>query len=257
MDEYLYLYRYVPFEIFVGMIQSKTLTFVLPELWDDPKECACFKHNLARLNDIYEQLMLLSVYHKTFCQCWTTLAESDAMWRIYSYNNRALRLSIKRDNVRLLDNVKAIEVEYSDDLDCELKSPGESGYLRTLSRKRTAFEHEKEVRLIKRYLFSGDDDLRQHIYAWLAISEHPSHIEVLESHFPGESIEEKAEAVIRTLNIGNSAEQVVNVSFAHIHGFIESVLVHPFAPDWYVNIVQEFCARNEIRFEGKSTLYSE
>lgn len=254
MDEYLY--RYVPFETFVGMIQSKTLTFVLPKLWDDPKECASFYHYVSHLDSVYERLMLWSVFHKTFFQCWTTLAESDAMWRIYSHNNRALRISVKRDNINLLDSVKAINVEYSDDFDCQFEHSGE-GYLKMLSRKRTAFEHEKEVRLIKRYSFSGEDDLKQHIYAWLAISEHPNRIEVLERNFLGESIEEKIQAVVQILNIGNEAEQFVDVSFAHIHGFIESVLVHPLAPEWYANIVQEFCARNEIRFEGKSNLYSE
>lgn len=253
MDEYLY--RYVPLETFVGMVQSKTLTFVLPELWDDPKECASFKHYVSHLDNVYEQLALWSIYHKTFFQCWTTLAESDAMWRIYSYNNRAIRISVKRDDINLLDDVKAVDVEYSDNFDCEFEH-GETGYLRTLSRKRTAFEHEREVRLIKHYRFVGEDDLKQHIYACLAISEHPSRIEVLEAQFPGESIEEKAQAVVETLNIGNEAKQFINVPFAHVNGFIENVLVHPLAPEWYVDIVQDFCVNNEISFAGKSTLYS-
>lgn len=47
MEEYLY--RYISFDAFVGMIQSQSLTFVLPELWDDPKECASFKHYVEKL----------------------------------------------------------------------------------------------------------------------------------------------------------------------------------------------------------------
>lgn len=254
MDEYLY--RYVSFETFVGMVQSKTLTFVLPELWDDPKECESFKHYVTHLDTLYEQLALWAVYCKTFFQCWTTLAESDAMWRIYSYNNRALRISVKRNNISLLDDVKAIDVEYSNDFDCEFEN-GESGYLKTLSRKRTAFEHEREVRLIKHYKFSGTNDIKKHVYAWLALSEHSNQIEILERNFPGESIEEKAQAVVETLNIGNEAKSFINVSFAHINGFIENVLVHPLAPEWYVDIVREFCTNNEIRFAGKSNLYTE
>lgn len=250
-----YLYRYISFETFVGMVQSKSLTFVLPELWDDPKECVSFKHYVEQQDNTYEQLMLWSVYYKTFCQCWTTLAESDAMWRIYSYNNHAIRISIKRENVNLLDSVKTVDVKYSDDLDA-IFDKGEEGFFKTLSQKRSAFEHEKEVRLIKHYKFSGTDDLEQHIYAWLALSENEKNVEILESHFSGESIEEKVLTVLTMLNIGNKAKQTENVSFSHIPGFIEGVLVHPLAPEWYVNIVQEFCARNEIPFEGKSTLYS-
>ena len=253
MEEYLY--RYVPFETFVGMIQSKSLTFVLPELWDDPKECASFEHYVEQHDNIYERLTLWSIYCKTFCQCWTTLAESDAMWRIYSYNNRSIRISIKRENVSLLNRVKTVDVEYSDDLD-SISDNGEISLLKALSQKRSAFEHEKEVRLIKYYKFSGIDDAEQHIYAWLALSKCEDHLEILEDYFSGESMDEKLQAVVQTLNIGNSAKQTENVSFSHIPGFIEGVLVHPLAPEWYVDIVREFCRRNHIPFEGKSTLYS-
>ena len=88
------------------------------------------------------------------------------------------------------------------------------------------------------------------------MSEHDDHIKILESHFSGESIEEKVQTVVTMLNIGNKSKQTEDVSFSHIPGFIEGVLVHPLAPGWYVDIVQEFCARNEIPFEGKSTLYN-
>ena len=250
-----YLYRYIPFEAFVGMIQNKSLTFVLPELWDDPKECAGFEHYVEQQDDVYEKLMLWSVYYKTFCQCWTTLAESDAMWRIYSYNNRAIRISIKRESVDLLDNVKTVDVEYTDNLDSTFDK-GESGYLKTLSQKRIAFEHEREVRLIKHYKFSGTDDLIQHIYAWYAISENPQSLEMAEKIFPEIPPEEKTKAISELLNIGKYAKQTLDVSFSHIPGFIAGVLVHPLAPEWYVDIVREFCVRNAIPFEGKSTLYS-
>lgn len=253
MDEYLY--RYVSFETFIGMIQSQSLTFVLPELWDDPKECASFEYYVKHEDNIYKKSILLSLYFKTFCQCWTTLAESDAMWRIYSYNNRAIRIGIKRKNVNLLDNVKTVNVEYTDNLDCVF-GKGIDGYIKTLSKKRTAFAHEKEVRLIKHYKFSGIDDFEQHIYAWQVISEHPKRFEVLEEHFPGESMEDKVKSVVKMLNIGIHAEKTIEVSFSHIPNFIDSVLVHPFAPKWYVDIVHEFCRRNNIPFEGKSTLYS-
>ena len=115
-----YLYRYISFENFIGMIQSQSLTFVLPELWDDPKEADAFHCLLESCDQVYEQLMLCSVYYKTYCQCWSRLAESDAMWRIYAYNNRAIRIRAKQSNIDLLDNVKAVPVEYSDELSSPL-----------------------------------------------------------------------------------------------------------------------------------------
>ena len=250
-----YLYRYIPFETLVGMVQSKSLTFVLPELWDDPKECVIFKYYVDQQDNLCEKLALWSVYNKTFCQCWTTLAESDAMWRIYSYNDRAIRIKISRESVNLLDNVQAIDIEYLDDLEHGIPTE-KNAYLKTFSLKRTAFAHEKEVRLVKHYQFSDDEDFYQHMYAWLAISEHPDRIKILESHFPGKSLEEKIDSVVKLLNIGNCTKKTMDISFDHIPDFISGVLIHPLAPEWYVHIVREFCIRNTIPFEGKSTLYS-
>ena len=64
-----YLYRYVSFESFVGMIQQRSLTFVLPELWIDPKESAPFQHLAESCNNLFEQLMLYAIHLKTYCQC--------------------------------------------------------------------------------------------------------------------------------------------------------------------------------------------
>lgn len=253
MEEYLY--RYISFETFVGMIQSQSLTFVLPELWDDPKECASFDYFIEKAGNVYEQILLMSIYYKTFCQCWTKLAESDAMWRIYSYNNRAIRISIQRNKVALLDDIKMVDVEYTDDLNC-LFHKGTAYFLKALSKKRTAFEHEKEVRLIKHYRFLGTDDFQQHLKAWCAISGHTKGMDIAKEMFPNQTLEEQMMSISKLLNIGKHAQKTKDISFKHIPDFIESVLVHPLAPEWYVNIVREYCLKNKIPFDGKSALYN-
>lgn len=250
------LYRYISFETLVGMIQSQALTFVLPEVWDDPKEYAPYENYISHLDNLYEKILFECLRLKTYCQCWTRLAESDAMWRIYSYNNHAVRLRISQDKIKLLDGVQACPVAYSDDFEISV-SQGEDAVLKTLALKRTAFKHEKEVRLVKHYKFSGTDDAEKHIKAYLAISEHPQRLEIVENLFPNQSIKEQVEGIVKILNIGNGAQKKMDVSFSHIPGFIEGVLVHPLAPAWYVDIVREFCERNNVPFEGKSTLYSE
>lgn len=37
---------------------------------------------------------------------------------------------------------------------------------------------------------------------------------------------------------------------------IQNVIVHPFAPDWYIDIVKEFCKKFNVPFSGKSSLYT-
>lgn len=250
-----YLYRYIGFETFVGMVQNQALTFVFPELWEDPKESNNFYELLASKSNELEKLFLIAIYYKTYGQCWTRLSESDAMWRIYSNGNRAVRVKVLSEKLKCLDDVSIVPVEYSDDH--FVPSNDSSDFNKSLSRKRMAFEHEKEVRLLISYKFEDDDDVQKHIKGVLAITEHPQRVQILESLFPDLDMKAQVEKLFELTNMGKNAQKTKNISFAHITDFIAGVMVHPQAPDWYVEIVQEFCKRNNITFEGKSELYCE
>lgn len=250
-----YLYRYISFEQFVGMVQNKALTFVLPELWDDPKECTPFVQLLQSKDNIYEQFFLSAIHRKTYCQCWTRISESDAMWRIYSYNNRAIQIKASEEKIRQLPDVKLVPVVYSDDFESD-EEEGIDKFLRSLAIKRRAFQHEDEVRLIKSYKYSDDDDIERHIKALLVANEHPQMVEILESLFPGLDPTEQIEKIANLLNAGKNRRVTFDISFESIPDFIVGVLVHPLAPNWYVDIVAEYCRRNSVPFHGKSSLYS-
>jgi len=249
-----FLYRYISFEAFVGMIQKKALTLVLPETWDDPKECTPFYYLLEHQENIYARIALLAVYNKTYGQCWTELSESDAMWRIYSFNNRTIQIKSLEDKLKQLPDVRVVPVEYSDKIDFGNLN-GVEAFLKALAIKRCAFSHEKEVRIIRHYKFSDEDDLQQHIKAYLATNKHPQMLEIIDSMYPGLSLEEKVDRIAQLLNDGNAKRTTLDVSFENIPDFIAGVKVHPLAPEWYVNVVEEYCRRNNVPFDGKSTLY--
>ena len=250
-----FIYRYISFESFVGMIQNQALTFVLPELWEDPKECSYFFEMLNATDDMYNRIIPCILYFKTYAQCWTKLSESDAMWRIYSYNNRAIQIKVATQTIEQLSDVSIVPVEYSDHIEIDFDKPAKV-FLRTLAIKRLAFQHEKEIRLIKPYKFLSEDDMDQHIKAFLAIGGDEKSIEVFESIYPELPMKEKMIKINKLLNIGNEIQNTQDISFKHIPDFIAGVKVHPLAPEWYVNIVNEYCERNSIPFDGKSTLYN-
>lgn len=250
-----YLYRYIGFETFVGMIQNQALTFVFPELWEDPKEGNSFYELVGTKSSAYERLFLIALYYKTYGQCWTRLSESDAMWRIYSNGNRAIRIKVSVDKLELLENVSIVPVEYTENSFTPINKS--SDFYKSLSQKRTAFEHEKEVRLLTSYKFEDDDDIEKHIKGVLAVCKHPQSVQIIESLFPNTDMDIQVEKLFELTNMGKNAQKTKNISFAHITDFIAGVMVHPQAPDWYVEIVQEFCKRNNIPFEGKSELYCE
>ena len=261
-----YLYRYISFEAFVRMIQKELLTFVLPELWDDPREGTPFRLLISNLEQNYARVILYSMYYKTYAQCWTKLSESDAMWRIYSFNNRAIQIKASEEKLRELREVKMIPVEYSDQFDIDTTNLTEiediyNAFLQSLAMKRRAFEHEKEVRLIKPYVFQDEDDIKKHYNAFRAVvgiikEKDGKGIEIMESMYPGQSPENQAENVIKLLNLGNRKQKTIDIPFDTIQDFIAGVKVHPFAPDWYVDTVKEYCSTNKVPFDGRSTLYA-
>ena len=249
-----YLYRYISFESFVGMVQKSSLTFVLPLIWDDPQEESPFFQLISIKNSAVEMAFFIAIHNKTYAQSWSELAESDAMWRIYSYNNRAVRIKVTKDKIKLLDSVSVIPVTYSDEpFKCERID--ENTFLTALAYKRIAFSHEKEVRLINHYKYRDEQDAQQHVNAVYIQHEHPERIKILESMFPNLEFEEKIDRIIELLNVGEKCKNCKEISYSHIPDFIDSVMVHPLAPAWYVEVVEEFCKRNNISFEGKSKLY--
>ena len=251
-----FLYRYIGFETFVDMVQQNALTFVLPYLWEDPKEESPFLQLVGAQGHPLKIAFFIALHNKAYAQSWSELAESDAMWRIYSYSNRALRIKIKKSNVNLLDNVTAIPVKYSDE-PFDSQTFDENEFLHSLAYKRTAFCHEREVRLISHYKYKDEQDAKQHINAVYVIHEHPDRIKIAENMFPNLEIEEQIDRIVELLNVGKKQKQTKKISYEHIPNFIEGVLVHPLAPSWYVEVIEEYCKRNNITFEGQSKLYSQ
>ncbi len=251
-----FLFRYISFETFVGMVQNEALTFVLPSVWDDTQEETPFIQMVKKKESVIDRAFFIALHNKTYAQSWSELAESDAMWRIYAYNNRSVRIKVSKEKIGLLDNVNIVPVIYSDE-QFDLETLNNQTFLSSLAYKRTAFCHEKEIRLISHYKYHDEEDATQHIKALLVINEHPKMIDILDSMFPNMEKEEQVNQLAELLNKGNKCQKIKDISYAHIPNFIDGVLVHPFAPDWYVDIVCEYCKRNNIPFEGKSRLYSD
>jgi hypothetical protein len=145
------LYRIVKFHHAVEILTG-TLHFSHPSKWDDP----------------YEMRVKDSRNYALFAQCWGKKSMSDAMWRVYSPDHLGVR--IKTSRTKLESAMQAFtranhgylrrlkDVEYSttktvakrtEGIVCELNerwNPSAAADL--LFHKRSAFEHEAEVRAV-------------------------------------------------------------------------------------------------------------
>ncbi|HGS4620957.1 TPA: hypothetical protein ACMDN1_003408 [Vibrio cholerae] len=85
------IYRIFSFERFCQLLVNEELTFVSPNLWDDPFED--YFLNRTYLTESGERISFKTFSKNTYGQCWTLTEESDALWRIYSRDNLGIRVS--------------------------------------------------------------------------------------------------------------------------------------------------------------------
>jgi hypothetical protein len=160
------------------------MQLVAPHLWDDPFEnlvadCAITDMRGAK----WTQTFLGNLRKSVYGQCWSFAAESDALWRIYStvrknpdtQRNEALddegvKVRVSADNllrtlwnsgvsnpgescflgqVRYLPQGEAVQT-VADEIGRSLQEAFASGlgHAESLLLKRSAFDHEREARLV-------------------------------------------------------------------------------------------------------------
>lgn len=116
--EVMNLYRIISLETFIDLLHNKRERYVRPATWDDNYEGYLFRRienpedRRKIIEDMYYNVCprnyeatinnLLKLEHGKYFvygQCWSTLSDSDALWRIYSYNQHAIQ--IKTTDVKI------------------------------------------------------------------------------------------------------------------------------------------------------------
>lgn len=161
------IYRVFSLCRFKDILIRKKMGLVRPSKWDDPFENFFLKCKVEISGKGLASLKQLC--DSWYGQCWTTLQDSDAMWRIYSPNKEGLRVSttVRKlfraicDPTEQFANLKFFvgKVEYHEQPEIEafLRNTtfrdtvlgGQSYPLaKLLCVKRSEFKHEEEVRLL-------------------------------------------------------------------------------------------------------------
>lgn len=157
-----FIYRIFPLGRFYELFKEENNVLVSPKLWEDPYENFFLKSHIALPTGEYYGFDFKDRY---FGQCWTQRTYSDALWRIYSPDSNSVRVrttirklvhSLVAENLEMKNDTCFIgKVRYQGNADLTkfsekvaAKNPNSSLYAETLLRKRNAFSHEKEVRLL-------------------------------------------------------------------------------------------------------------
>lgn len=281
------LYRIVSFPGFVNLIEKKQERYVNPVTWEDTYEgyLLRFIENANTAKDVIDLLYntvspkdidatvsnftnLYGARWLCYGQSWSMTAESDALWRIYSYDKMGIRIESSCEKIENLINSSGFSKKYEYkiedvkyDLDGNNLLEQQCQRLRETKltvepflHKRKAFQHENEKRVIlldKRLeainwlsslqTFQGikdtaDKDGLKNDEVLVYLYKH-----LLECQYP----------------FGNehmASEQFVPIP--DLSSYISSVMVHPQAEPWIVSLVQTICEHNNLNFLGKSKLYN-
>jgi hypothetical protein len=159
------LYRFMTFERLLEHIVNKRFTFPKYKLFDDPWE-GFFHKGFHKINE-HDSYSVLGE-NRSFIMCFTRRQVSEDMWRIYSRDSRGVQIVTTVSRLRNLVagccseyDCYLREVIYDDDIEKDdffvrtfPKATMQEKTLECLFRKRKAFDHEEEVRLV---LYSQKD----------------------------------------------------------------------------------------------------
>lgn len=269
------LYRFTSFQSFVDVIQSKQLTFVKPDSWDDTYEGYVYRliYKSRNLDKLYDEIKKLDPGFNTslvdlkkyvknlYAQCWTQKSESDALWRINSHGNMAVRIEIDTEDIIKLSEVSrsttAEKVEYEEYLNLadELKKiiiPAKNSGItiftptKGITTKRKDFEHEAEVRLIHIRPPIGPINVVDDITA------QTNKLKKIIELYSNNQIDKKT---YNYLTLNPNPKKILKIPYNHIPKFIKSVMLHPQAPAWFNETLKKYCDLNNLNYLGKSKLY--
>lgn len=276
------LYRIISLETFIDILHNKRERFVRPSNWEDTFEGYLYSKLYDKeerkkiVRDIYFNVCprnykatidnILKLEHAkwfVYGQCWSRIAESDAMWRIYSYNNHSIQIQttdvridkfLKRDT-NIEYNIKPVKYDINPEEDIthmqveQLKNS--LSIYEPFLHKRKAFKHESETRILI-------DDKRW--YSQLSLSIMGATRKIHESLYELTD-EERLEEIDKRLEqymdnfIIEKLPQSYLASVENLGEYISGVKVNPFAEQWYVDLVEGLCKEYGLKFIGQSELY--
>lgn len=156
-----FIYRIIPKDRLLELFQNQENVLPAPWRWQDPFENFVLK-SPAR---VAGQLGTFSFHDDFYGQCWTLHKASDAMWRIYSPNREAVRIRTTIDKLakglattlgkwaHVQSYIGKVDYLSESKLKKFARTIFKDGLepiacARSLLIKRTAFVHEREVRLL-------------------------------------------------------------------------------------------------------------
>lgn len=235
------LYRFMSFTQFVDLVTGRRMYLSQVTRWDDSHEAHTMRKILregilssnpqtpARLVDAIERFMHLSMY----AQCWTTLPESDALWRIYSPDHMGVRIAVKRDRmVEAVTNV-APGMRHGRVIYCQPDEAVRRVLAESLAPDPTG---PLKVNMVDCCLYKREEFGHEQEYRFCALLWPPGPY----PQFPENDNDPVVTDQIVAIYNAYTHEPVKQYAFDP--SLIESVALDPRAPGWFLESVRNLCS---------------
>jgi hypothetical protein len=164
LHQYKRIYRFMPINHFLNILETRTYSFRSPLLWNDPYE----KYFLCRTYTIDDVEIELPIKNKLFASCFSKTSNSEAFWNVYAPNSDGVRIEFNTE--KLIDHFLS-KINHADVFvgpmkylhtrtfpkegidttrlkDSIRKDGSANAQVELMLRKRSAFLYEDEVRVM-------------------------------------------------------------------------------------------------------------
>jgi len=228
-DKSIMLWRYLDLAKLVALLNDKKLHFaradvfqdqhegsITTRMWQALKEQFADRTELGKTVSTFRRL----VKESTFISCWCVEPESEAMWKLYCGDNNGVAITASYQDIEVSDIMRGLFMAPVKYIDYQREGFSQGNSLYPFFHKRRAFEHEREVRIVK----------------WCS-DQMPVGMQV-KGHQPTE--EEKRlheDEIERGEQLKAARGTGISLAF-DIDGLIREIVVHPYAPDWYFGVIK-------------------
>lgn len=274
------LYRIISLEGFLSLVVNKFERFVRPiDAWEDTFEGYMLHlldseiglktvvdhlyNNITEANTnltVMNVSKLLRSRYTCYGMCWSKVKDSDALWRIYSYDNKAIQLVSNKSRIDKLitDNyehtrfrIQSVYYDINDEAEAINKILVKNAKVdEAYFHKRPAFKHEKEVRVL-----INDSEKTTNLEAF-SIQAIRNNLKFTEEE---KAIPERIWEAVMTLNAKESYKMIAPpakyLKIKDLSQYIDGIRVHPMAEDWYCNLIEKLAEEHGIKYLEKSDLY--
>ncbi|HEX9896884.1 MAG TPA: DUF2971 domain-containing protein [Dehalococcoidales bacterium] len=242
MDNTVLLWRYIELARLISMLSDKKLHFARADTFQDRHEGSVtnpMKNALqSQFADRPQIIRDLSEFRKkemkesVFISCWCMgLEESEAMWKLYCGDKYGVAITAiykELDSCFTMHKVTMAPVKY---INFQKHSFPQDNLLYPFFHKRLAFAHEKEVRIIKwcsDQMQSGEDSKKM----------------------TEEERKEHQDEMQRRRELKSKRGMGISLEW-DVDKFIRDIVVHPYAPEWYYNVVKQVVQKFTPQLIGK------